>query len=71
MITKRYGQAETFFQEIMQRQSPDLQTLAYYGLCLEYQKKWQEAEQTYLKLIETFPNAHHGYRALAWLFESG
>ncbi len=69
--TKRYRKAEDYFLEIMGLQEVDSQTLAYYGLCLESQKKWQEAEQNYLKLIEFFPTCHHGYRALAWLFGVG
>lgn len=69
--TKRYRQSEAYFCEIAQRQEADPQTLAYYGLSLESQKKWQEAEQTYLKIIELFPSCHHGYRALAWMFGVG
>lgn len=69
--TKRYRQAEAYFIETTQRQEPDPQTLSYYGLSLESQNKWQEAEQSYLKLIELFPACHHGYRALAWMFGVG
>ena len=69
--TQRYRKAEEYFFEIMDAQELDSETMAYYGLCLESQKKWQEAEQNYLKLIEFFPTCHHGYRALAWLFGVG
>lgn len=69
--TQKYRKAEDYFFEIMETQELDSETMAYYGLCLELQKKWQEAEQNYLKLIEFFPACHHGYRALAWLFGVG
>jgi tetratricopeptide (TPR) repeat protein len=69
--TKRYTQAERYFFEVLQRHEADPQTFAYYGLSLELQKKWQEAEQHYLKLITLFPSSPHGYRALAWMFGVG
>ncbi|HEY4831349.1 MAG TPA: hypothetical protein VIH61_02195, partial [Waddliaceae bacterium] len=69
--SKKYRAAETYFFEVMQQQEPDPQTLAYYGFSLENQKKWQEAEQTYLKLIQVFPAYPQGYRALAWMFGVG
>jgi len=69
--TKRYRQAESLFFELIQYHTLDPQTIAYYGLSLELQKKWPESEQNYLKLIELFPSSHLGYRALAWMFGVG
>ncbi len=69
--TKRYAQAESYFFEVTQRLKPDALTLAYYGLSLECQKKWSDAQQIYHKLVEFFPDSHHGYRALAWMFGVG
>lgn len=68
---KKYRFAETYFFEVLQQQQPDPQLLSYYGLCLEHQKKWQEAEQIYLKFIQLFPSEPQGYRALAWMFGVG
>jgi tetratricopeptide (TPR) repeat protein len=69
--TKKYLVAENYFLALSQQQEPDPQILSYYGLCLEHQKKWQEAEQIYLKLIQLFPADYQGYRALAWMFGAG
>jgi tetratricopeptide (TPR) repeat protein len=69
--SKKYRFAEVYFFEVLRQQEADPSTLAYYGFCLESQKKWQEAEQTYLKLVQLFPNYYQGYRALAWMFGVG
>jgi len=68
---KKYRFAEVYFFEVLQQQEPEPHILSYYGFCLENQKKWQEAEQAYLKLIQLFPNFYQGYRALAWMFGVG
>jgi tetratricopeptide (TPR) repeat protein len=67
----KFRVAETYFFEFLKTQKADPHTLSFYGLCLEHQKKWQEAEQVYLKLIQQFPETHYGFRALAWMFGVG
>jgi tetratricopeptide (TPR) repeat protein len=68
---KKYRIAENYFKEILEQHQPEPLTLSYYGFCLENQRKWQEAEQTYLKLIQLFPSFPQGYRAAAWMFGVG
>lgn len=68
---KKYQYAMSYFQELISQKGPTPQTLAYYGLALECQKKWGEAEQIYLQFIQLFPNHLQGYRALAWMFGVG
>lgn len=69
--TQKFNFAERYFLEVMKREEPSTSILAYYGYSLEGQRKWQEAEQTYLRLIQLFPSFPHGFRALAWLFGVG
>lgn len=69
--TKKFSFAEFCFKELIQSQVNNPKFLAYYGLSLENQKKWQEAEQTYIRLIHLFPSYIPGYRALGWLFGVG
>lgn len=69
--TKKYSFAERYFLEVIQKEQPNHSIYAYYALSLESQKKWQEAEQAYLRLIKLFPSYPQGYRALAWMFGVG
>lgn len=69
--SKKFHFAEAYFCEVIQKEDPEPQMLAYFGLALEGQKKWQQAEQVYIRLIQLFPTYPHGYRALAWLFGVG
>ncbi|NGX61901.1 MAG: Beta-barrel assembly-enhancing protease [Chlamydiae bacterium] len=69
--TKKYSLARQYFGEIMQSTSPDAELLSYYGFALEGEKRWQEAEQTYLQIIHYFPSNPTGFRALAWMFGVG
>lgn len=66
---QNYPLAEKLFFELLQDKTP--QNLANYGFALERQKKWQEAEQVYISLIQLFPSFPHGYRALSWMFGVG
>ncbi|MFN0065119.1 MAG: tetratricopeptide repeat protein [Chlamydiales bacterium] len=68
---ERYSHAEEYLQLLLEKEEPTSKILSYYGYCLEKQKKWQEAEQSYLRLIQTFPSDPNGYRALAWMFGVG
>lgn len=68
---QKYRFAEECLLEVLQTQAPDPQTLSWLGICLEKQKKWQEAEQLYSKLIRMFPDRPEGYRAMAWMFGVG
>lgn len=68
---EKYKVAELAFFELLQSQGPNIQLMTYYAFSLEAQKKWQEAEQFYLKLIHLYPSQYQGYRALAWLFGVG
>jgi len=69
---KRYPLAERYLWQVIQNEEKrNPQILSYYGYSLESQKKWQEAEQVYLKLIQSFSSSPEGYRALAWLFGVG
>lgn len=68
---KKYRFAEAYFAEVLHKQGDDPHLLSCYALSMEHQKKWQEAEQIYLKLIQLFPAYPQGYRALAWLFGVG
>jgi len=69
--TKKYSFAQNYFAQVLQEQQEDPQIQVFYGFSLEGQEKWQEAEQTYLRLIQKFPSYPHGYRALAWMFGVG
>lgn len=67
----QFNFAEKYFYTVLQKEEPSPSLLSYYGYSLEGQKKWQDAEQTYLKLIQLFPSSPYGFRALAWLFGVG
>jgi len=71
MISKRYAFAIPYFIEVIHQQGATAQLLFYLGYCYEGRLKWQEAEQTYLRLTREFPSEANGYRALAWLFGVG
>ncbi|MCC5832745.1 MAG: tetratricopeptide repeat protein [Chlamydiales bacterium] len=68
---KKYGYAEHYLCEVIQKREPEASLYAHYALALENQNKWQEAEQVYLQLIKLFPSYPHGFRALAWMFGVG
>lgn len=68
---KKYSYAEHYLYEVIQKTEPEASVFASYGLALENQNKWQDAEQVYLQLIKLFPSYPHGYRALAWMFGVG
>lgn len=69
--TQKFNFAEKYFFTVLQKEGPSPSILTHYGYSLEGQKKWQEAEQVYLKLVQEFPSFPHGFRALAWLFGVG
>ncbi len=69
--TEKYAYAERYFFELICSEEPDSFYYAYYGLALEGQQKWQEAEQIYIRLLQLFPSYPHGYRALSWMFGVG
>ncbi|NGX46536.1 MAG: hypothetical protein K940chlam2_01728, partial [Chlamydiae bacterium] len=69
--TQKYTLASQYFSQVMRIQGPSPQLLSYYGLSLECQRRWTEAEQNYFQFIELFPSESHGYRSLAWLFGVG
>ncbi len=71
LITKRFHYSSLYFSEVSYLQEPTAQLLFYYGVSLEGEHKWQEAEQTYLQLVKAFPADVKGYRALAWLYGVG
>lgn len=71
LYTKKFAHAQHYFFEALQKQTPTMQTLTYYGFALEGQQKWQQAEEAYQQLIDAYPSNPHGYRALAWMFGVG
>jgi tetratricopeptide (TPR) repeat protein len=71
LVTKKFHLAENYFSELLKLEGPNEKLLSYLGYAYEGQQKWQEAEQTYLHLVQEFPAYSHGYRALAWLFGVG
>lgn len=65
--TQKFAHAESYFSQL----DPTPKTLSYLGYAQERQQRWQEAEQTYRRLIKEFPSNPNGYRALAWMFGVG
>ncbi len=53
---KKYHFAEHYLLEVIGQEEPHPQTLVYYGYSLESQRKWQEVEQVYLRIIQLFPS---------------
>jgi tetratricopeptide (TPR) repeat protein len=68
---KRYRFAEIYLQKSINKGQESLQSYLFLTSSLERQKKWQEAESIYFKLINLFPEHVSGYRGLAWLFGVG
>ncbi len=69
--TKKFAYAECYFLEAIRKSEPEASLYVSYAFALENQEKWQEAEQTYLRLIHLFPSSPQGYRGLAWMFGIG
>ncbi len=71
VYTQQYDYAELYLMQALDQGCTSPQALAFLGYSLEAQRRWKEAEQIYMRLVEEFPDHPAGYRALAWIYGVG